>query len=254
MLFTSCVDKGGSLVSDSPVIWITGGGSGMGRASAIAAAESGWRVAVSGRRPDAVEATVAAVRDAGGEALAVPVDVTDPAALRDAHAAIEQSWGPVTGLVLAAGLNAPHRAWADQSADEFAAIVDTNLVSVARIVDLVLPGMRAAAAGNIVVVSSRSAWRFSPGAGVAYMSSKAALATLVASLNDQENGNGVKACHLCPGDVDTDFLALRPTVPDADQRSSMLSPDDIARAVRFVLDSPRHVRIDELVITPLGQN
>jgi NADP-dependent 3-hydroxy acid dehydrogenase YdfG len=85
------------------------------------------------------------------------------------------------------------------------------------------------------------------------MSSKAALGMVVASLNDQENGNGVKACHLCPGDVDTDFLALRPQVPDEGQRSEMLSPDDVARAVSFVLQSPRHVRIDELVITPLGQ-
>jgi NADP-dependent 3-hydroxy acid dehydrogenase YdfG len=241
-------------MSESPVLWITGGGSGMGRASAIAAAHSGWRVAVSGRRPAAVEATVAAVRDAGGQALAVPVDVTDATALNEAHRSIVETWGPVTGLVLAAGLNAPRRAWADQSIAEFAGIVDTNLTSVARVIDLVLPGMRVAKSGNVVVVSSRSAWRFSPGAGVAYMSSKSALSMLVASLNDQENGNGVKACHLCPGDVDTDFLELRPTVPDADQRGTMLSADDVARTVRFVLDSPHHVRIDELVVTPLGQN
>ncbi|MFF1879615.1 SDR family oxidoreductase [Leifsonia sp. NPDC058230] len=241
-------------MSESPVIWITGGGSGMGRASALAAADAGWRVAVSGRRQEAVEATAAAVRAAGGEALAMAVDVTDAEALREAHRSIVEAWGAVTGLVLAAGRNAPRRTWADQSTDEFAAIVDTNLTSVARAIELVLPGMRAAGTGNIVVVSSRSAWRFSPGAGVAYMSSKAALGMLVASLNDQENVNGVKACHLCPGDVDTDFLALRPTVPDADQRATMLTADDVARTVRFILDSPRHVRIDELVITPIGQS
>lgn len=241
-------------MSGSPVMWITGGGSGMGRASAIEAAGSGWRVAVSGRRRDALEATVQAVRDRGGEALAFPIDVTDPESLREAHREIVESWGPVTGLVLAAGSNAPHRAWADQSTEEFAAIVDTNLTSVARVIDIVLPGMRAAGSGNIVVVSSRSAWRFSPGAGVAYMSSKSALGMLVASLNDQENASGVKACHLCPGDVDTDFLALRPTVPDAQQRATMLSAEDVARTVRFVLDSPQHVRIDELVVTPIGQN
>jgi NADP-dependent 3-hydroxy acid dehydrogenase YdfG len=235
-------------------MWITGGGSGMGRASAIEAADSGWRVAVSGRRRDALETTVQAVHDRGGEALAFPIDVTDPESLREAHRGIVESWGPVTGLVLAAGSNAPHRTWGDQSTDEFAAIVDTNLTSVARVIDIVLPGMRAAGSGNIVVVSSRSAWRFSPGAGVAYMSSKSALGMLVASLNDQENSSGVKACHLCPGDVDTDFLALRPTVPDAGQRATMLSAEDVARTVRFVLDSPQHVRIDELVVTPIGQN
>lgn len=241
-------------MSESRVIWITGGGSGMGRATAVAAARAGWRVAVSGRRPDSVDASVAAVREAGGEAIGVPVDVTDGASLRTAHERIARELGPVTGVVLAAGLNAPNRAWSDQSIDDFAAIVDTNLTGVARVIDLVLPGMRKAGSGDIVVISSRSAWRFSPGAGVAYMSSKSALGTLVASLNDQENGAGIKACHLCPGDVDTDFLSLRPSVPDTAQRASMLTAEDVARSVSFVLDSPRHVRIDEMVITPLGQN
>ena len=225
----------------------------MGRAAAVAAAASGWKVAVSGRRPDAVAAAADDVRQQGAEALEVPVDVRDAGALREAHDRISGTWGPVNGLVVSAGLNAPRRSWSDQSMDEFADIVDTNLTGVARVVDLVLPGMRSAGEGNIVVVSSRSAWRFSPGAGAAYMSSKAALGMLVASLNDEEGVNGIKACHLCPGDVDSDFLDLRPNVPGDEQRASMLSPEDVARSVQFVLEGPRHVRIDELVITPVGQ-
>ncbi|NUP73936.1 MAG: SDR family NAD(P)-dependent oxidoreductase [Sinomonas sp.] len=225
----------------------------MGRASALAAAESGWKVALSGRRAEAVAAVAEAVREKGGEALEVPVDVREAAALREARRRIADEWGPVTGAVIAAGLNAPRRSWADQSLDEFASIVDTNLTSVARVVDVLLPDMRAAGQGDIVVVSSRSAWRFSPGAGTAYMSSKAGLGMLVASLNDEEGANGIKACHLCPGDVNTEFLALRPNDPGEEQRAEMLSAEDVARSVQFVLDSPRHVRIDELVITPIGQ-
>lgn len=235
------------------VLWVTGGGSGMGRAAALSAAGSGWRVAISGRRHEAVAAAADDVRQHGGEAIEVPVDVRDAHALRDAHDRIVAEWGPVTGCVVSAGLNAPRRSWSDQSMDEFADIIDTNLTGVARVVDLVLPGMRSAGGGDIVVISSRSAWRFSPGAGAAYMSSKAALGMLVASLNDEESAHGIKACHLCPGDVDSDFLGLRPNVPNADQRQGMLSPEDVARSVQFVLDSPRHVRIDELVITPVGQ-
>jgi len=240
-------------VSESGVLWVTGGGSGMGRASAVAAARAGWKVAITGRRAAAVQETADQIRSAGGSALEVPADARDAGSLRAAHERIVAERGPVTGLVLAAGLNTPRRNWNDQSIDEFAAIVDTNLTSVARTVDLVLPGMRSTGFGNIVVVSSRSGWTFSPGAGVAYMSSKTALGALVASLNDQEGRNGVKACHLCPGDVDTDFLDLRPQVPDAEQRSSMLTEHDIARTVMFVLDSPAHVRIDELAISPVGQ-
>ncbi|WP_231567648.1 SDR family oxidoreductase [Sinomonas humi] len=239
--------------ANARVLWVTGGGSGMGRAAAVAAAASGWKVAISGRRDDAVAAAADDVRQQGAEALEVPVDVRDGAALREAHERITQAWGPVTGLVVSAGLNAPRRSWSDQSMDEFSDIVETNLTGVARAVDLVLPGMRAAGGGSIVVISSRSAWRFSPGAGAAYMSSKAALGMLVASLNDEEGAGGIKACHLCPGDVDSDFLALRPNVPNGEQRAAMLSPEDVARSVQFVLESPRHVRVDELVITPVGQ-
>jgi NADP-dependent 3-hydroxy acid dehydrogenase YdfG len=240
-------------MADSKVLWVTGGGSGMGRASAIAAATDGWKVAVTGRRISAVQETAEQIRSAGGSVLEAPADVRDAGSLRSAHERILAEWGPVTGLVLSAGLNTPQRNWNDQSIDEFATIVDTNLTSVARAIDLVLPGMRGAGTGNIVVVSSRSGWRFSPGAGVAYMSSKTALGALVASLNDQEGRNGVRACHLCPGDVDTDFLGLRPEVPNADQRAAMLTETDIARSVMFVLDSPAHVRIDELAISPTAQ-
>jgi NADP-dependent 3-hydroxy acid dehydrogenase YdfG len=89
---------------------------------------------------------------------------------------------------------------------------------------------------------------------VAYSASKTALASLCQSLNAQEAASGVRACHLCPGDVDTDFLAQRPEVPGAEARTAMLTAQDVARAVQFVLDSPAHVRVDELVISPVSQH
>lgn len=234
------------------VLWVTGAGSGMGRASAVAAGRVGRRVALSGRREDALAETAQLVDEAGGEALVVPLEVTDAAAVARARQDVAQVWGRVDDLVLAAGLNSPHRAWADQTVSGFAEVVATNLTGVVTVVDAVLPDLRAAG-GQVVVVSSYSGWRFSPGAGVAYSSSKTALTAVCQTLNAQEAAHGVRACHLCPGDVDTDFLRLRPTVPDADARAVMLTPDDVARAVLFVLDSPAHVRIDELVISPVSQ-
>lgn len=232
------------------VLWVTGAGSGMGRAAAVAAAQRGWRVALSGRRAEPLEETARLVDDAGGEALVVPLDAGDPAAVRSGHTFIAERWGQVTDLVLAAGLNVPQRYWRDQRLDDFSAVVATNLTGVAAVVDAVLPDLRTHG-GVVVVVSSYSAWRFSPHAGVAYSASKTAVGALCASLNEQEAAHGVRACHLCPGDVDSDFLALRPHVPDATARARMLTPDDVARAVLFVLESPPHVRVDELVISPV---
>jgi NADP-dependent 3-hydroxy acid dehydrogenase YdfG len=238
--------------SDSRVVWVTGAGSGMGRASSVVAAAGGRRVALSGRRSDALEEVAREVEAAGGSAYVVPLDVTDVDAVAEAHRRIVGRWGAVSDLVLSAGLNTPRRSWAEQSIGEFQRIVATNLTAVTAVVDVALPDLRAAS-GTVVMISSISAWTFSPNAGVAYSASKTAVGALCRSLNAQEAGSGVRATHLCPGDVDTEFLDLRPQAPDAAAREVMLRPEDVARVVGFVLDSPPHVRIDELVISPTGQ-
>lgn len=228
--------------------WITGAGSGVGRATAVALGALGWRVVLSGRRADALAETARLARDAGGDPVELPLDVgaDDPAA------AAAVVGGRLDALVLAAGLNHPERAWADQGMAAFEAIVQTNLLGVVRAVDASLPALRSAS-GVVVVVSSIAGWRPSPGAGVAYSASKTALAPVVRTINDQEGASGVRATHLCPGDIDSDFLQQRPSVPDAAARAVMLSPADVADAALYAITAPSHVRIDELVLSPLSQ-
>ncbi len=230
-------------------IWVTGAGSGVGRAVAVSAARTGARVALSGRRAEPLAETAALVRAAGGEALELPADTTRDDQLRQAWDTL-QAWGSPTDLVLSAGLNHPQRYWRDQSMTDFRAIIETNLTAAALVVDLALPSLRAAGGGVVVFISSVSGWQFSPDAGVAYSASKTAVGSLAAHLNAQENRNGVRACSVCPGDIDSDFLDLRPVVPGEEARVSMLTPDDVARAVQFVLDCPPHVCVNELVVTP----
>ncbi|WP_375388324.1 SDR family oxidoreductase [uncultured Amnibacterium sp.] len=237
---------------DGHVLWVVGGGSGMGRAVALAAGATGRTVVVSGRRADRLREVATGVEEAGGAALVLPGDATDTAWASSAAATIVDRFGRLDEVVLAAGLNAPRRRWDDQSIADAAAIVDVNLLGVLRTADAALPALRQRG-GTVVVVSSYSAWAFNPTAGVAYSAAKAALAQVCRTLNVQEGEHGVRATHLCPGDVDTEFLARRPEVPDAAARAVMLTPDDVARSVLHVLDAPPHVRIDELVISPLSQ-
>ncbi|MDM7885962.1 SDR family NAD(P)-dependent oxidoreductase [Curtobacterium sp. RHCKG23] len=234
------------------VLWTTGGGSGMGAASALAAARDGWTVVLSGRRPDRLEQVADAVRAAGGNAAVLPLDVTDADAVVAARDRVLEHHGRIDGLVLAAGLNTPARRWADQSLADVRAVLDTNTTAVVTVVDAALPALRASG-GVVVVVSSYAGWSFQPGAGVAYSASKTALGSVVRTLNQQEAEHGVRATHLCPGDVATDFLDQRPEVPDAAARQRMLQPEDVGRTVAFVLGSPAHVRIDELVLSPVSQ-
>ena len=231
-------------------VWVTGAGSGVGRAVAVSAARAGARVVLTGRRPDALAATAALVAEAGGEALELPADTSREDQLHAAWDTLRSTWGEPTDLVLSAGLNHPRRYWRDQTMADFRAIVDTNLTAAAMAVDLALPGLRAAGGGVVVVVASVSGWQFSPDAGVAYSASKTAVGSLAAHLNAQENRHGVRACSVCPGDIDSDFLSLRPVVPGEGDRVAMLSPEDVARTVQFVLDSPPHVCVNELVVTP----
>lgn len=235
------------------VLWVTGGGSGMGAAAAHAAAASGWTVVLSGRRADRLHTVADAIRQAGGTADVLPLDASDQEAVVAAAATVASRHGRLDGLVLAAGLNAPERRWDDQSMERFRAVVDTNLTAVVSVVDAALPMLRASGSSVVVVVSSYAGWSFQPGAGVAYSASKTALGSVVRTLNQQEAPHGVRSTHLCPGDVATDFLDQRPQVPDAAARAVMLTPEDIGRTIGFVLDAPPHVRIDELVISPVSQ-
>ncbi|MCS6577530.1 MULTISPECIES: SDR family oxidoreductase [Curtobacterium] len=239
-------------MTDQRVLWVTGGGSGMGAAGAEAAARDGWTVVLSGRRADRLEQVAGAIRATGGTADVLPLDANDPAAVAAARDVVLERHGRLDGLLLAAGLNAPRRRWDDQSLTDFRAIVDTNLTAAVTVVDAALPALRSSG-GVVVVVSSYAGWSFQSGAGVAYSASKTALGSVVRSLNQQEAEHGVRATHLCPGDVATDFLDQRPEVPDAAARQRMLQPEDVGRTVAFVLGAPAHVRVDELVLSPVSQ-
>ncbi|MGO1568001.1 MAG: SDR family oxidoreductase [Brachybacterium sp.] len=238
--------------STGRTLWITGGGSGMGRATALAAAARGWNVAISGRRAEPLTTLAAEITAAGGTAFAVPLDVRDHAAITATARAVTDRFGRLDALVLAAGQNSPRRRWEDQTMAEFESILGTNLTAVAAVIDAALPALRERG-GTVIAISSYAGWTHQGGAGVAYSASKTAVSSLIRTLNQQEATHGVRACHLCPGDVATDFLQQRPEVPDAAARAVMLSPEDIARTVSFVLDSPPHVRIDELVVSPVSQ-
>ncbi|MDF2580575.1 MAG: short-chain dehydrogenase [Microbacterium sp.] len=135
------------------VAWITGAGSGMGRAAALALAPD-RRLALSGRRPDVLAQTARDVADAGGEAVVLPFDTTHAGAVTAARDELLSRWGRIDELVLAAGLNSPRRTWATQSVGEVEQVIGTNLHGVIQVIDAALPALRSSGSGCVVVVSS----------------------------------------------------------------------------------------------------
>ncbi len=232
------------------VAWVLGGGSGIGEGAALALAAAGARVVVSGRRESELAAVVEKASSAGAEVVAVPVDVSDAASVTTAHARIVAEIGEVGILVYSAGTNVTNRYWNDTTPEDFARVLDVNLTGAMRATHAVLPGMRSLADGLVILVSSWAGWRFAPGVGAGYSTSKTALGALAETINSQERLGGIRATHLCPGEVRTEILKTRPIVPTEEQQALMLTPEDLGDAVAYIAGLPARVCINELVITP----
>jgi len=109
------------------VALVTGGGSGIGRACALALAKAGFTTVVTGRRRESLEATVAAIAAAGGTALALPADITQPDAVRALFAAVTERFGRLDVLFNNAGVGAPGVPLEDLTYEQWRTVVDTNL-------------------------------------------------------------------------------------------------------------------------------
>jgi NADP-dependent 3-hydroxy acid dehydrogenase YdfG len=233
------------------VAWLTGAGSGIGRAGAQELAAAGASVIISGRTPEGVAESVALIKQAGGKAEAAVLDVADKEAVARAGADIIARHGRVDILVNSAGVNFPKRYWGETDAATFDQVIAINLNGATYCTLAVLPGMRACGAGTVINVASFAGWHFGYLTGPAYTASKAALMALTHSFNIEEGVHGLRATALCPGEVATPILKKRPVEPSAEEKARMLQEADLGATIRFIATLPAHVCINELVITPV---
>jgi NADP-dependent 3-hydroxy acid dehydrogenase YdfG len=232
------------------IAWVTGAGSGIGEAGALALAEAGATVILSGRGAAALDAVTARIAAAGGLAHAVALDVADPAAVSAAAAGILDRFGAVDILVNNAGVNSPKRFWKDLTPEGWDRVIAVNLNGVLYCTAAVLPPMRARRDGLVINISSWAGKFDTYMTGPAYGASKHAVVSMTASLNIEECINGIRACAICPGEVATPILANRPVPPSREEMDRMLRPEDLGRTIRFVAELPPHVCINEILISP----
>ncbi len=209
--------------------WITGASSGIGRAVALKLADQGWRVAVSARSVEKLEALAA---ERPGFIHAYPLDITDGQALRDAVQDIELSIGPIDLALFSAGGYVRESA-RGFDADKLAELFNLNVAGTGHALQAVMAPMIARRRGHVAVIASVAGYIGLPGGGI-YGATKSALITLCEALRPQLEREGVVLQVINPGFVDTPM-----TKTNDFPMPFLIREDEAAEAILKGLDSKR---------------
>jgi NADP-dependent 3-hydroxy acid dehydrogenase YdfG len=244
----------GMVLHRRKVVLVTGASSGIGRATALRLAADGHPVVLGARRTDRLDALVAEVEAAGGQALAVPLDVTDASsAHRFAEAALAR-FGRVDVLVANAGVM-PLSPLSAGLVHEWDRMIDVNVRGLLHSIAATLPTMLAQGTGHVVTIASVGAFEVSPTAAV-YCGTKYAARAITEGLR-QESPRSVRVTTVSPGVTESELAS---TITDGSAAAAMIAyraeaipADAIARAVAYAVSERPDVDVNEVVVRPVGQ-
>jgi 2-hydroxycyclohexanecarboxyl-CoA dehydrogenase len=220
---------------------VTGGGSGIGDATCHHLAARGHRVGVVDRDAESAVRVAKAVRDDGGEALALTADVTDRAAIDAAFDEVRAAYGSIEILVTSAGV-CPFTPFADITLDEWSHTIDVNLTGTFHCCQAALPDMTATGWGRIVMISSSSAQRGAVRAPH-YAAAKGGVVSLSRSLAMAYAAHGITVNNIPPSGIETPMqhagqaaghLPANDVMAQAVPLGHLGTPDDIASTVAFL--------------------
>jgi NADP-dependent 3-hydroxy acid dehydrogenase YdfG len=227
---------------EAKVALVTGASRGIGAAVARALAAEGVRLALASRSGD----------DLGLDgAVARPCDVRRPDDLEALAAEAAKRFGGIDILVANAGVGA-YGPFLDLPADQLEEMIDVNVKGTLYAVRAVLPHLLESDAADIVTLASEAGRRGLPLEAV-YCASKFAQVGFTRALDHELREQGVRCSNVCPGGVATDFAMGRGRTPDMPALAGMMSPEDVADVVLFVITRPRNHRILETAFRPVAE-
>jgi NADP-dependent 3-hydroxy acid dehydrogenase YdfG len=239
------------------VALVTGASSGIGEATAVALVEAGAAVAIGARRRDRLDDLAARLSDAGGKVVPLDLDVTDEASCRDAVARTRAELGGLDVLVNNAGVMLLGTI-VGADPEDWRRMLDTNVLGVMYPTHAAIDGMLEQGSGDIVNISSTAGRTARAGAGV-YNASKWAVNAFSESLRQEVTARGVRISLVEPGAVETE-LRSHITQPEAkaaalahSEGMRSLRPEDVARAIVYVVTQPPHVAVNEVLVRPTDQ-
>jgi len=225
-----------------PVFLITGASSGIGAATARAAARGGYRVVLAARSVEKLEA-LAEELGGGERALAVACDVTEWEQQQAMVAQALAAFGRLDVAFANAGFGA-RRGFLEESPEHWRAMVLTNVYGAALTLRATIPALRESR-GHLLLTGSVAGRRALPGS--LYSCTKWAITAMGEAARQELDGSGVRVTLIEPGMVDTPFFS-------AGAGDGALRPEDIAEAVLFAVSRPAHVDVNELLIRPTTQS
>jgi NADP-dependent 3-hydroxy acid dehydrogenase YdfG len=231
------------------VVWITGGGSGIGLAGGIELARAGAHVVISGRSAETLKKAEKELK-AAGSCETIALDVGEQNEVARAGAEITKRHGRIDVLINSAGINHPKRNFRNVSIDGWNQIVQINLSGMFYCVQAVLPGMRERKDGLIINVSSWAGRYASTLTGPGYNATKHAVVALTESINMEECMNGIRATSVLPGEVATPILEKRPVPPSQAERARMLQAEDLGKTILFIASLPARACVNEVIVSP----
>jgi 3-oxoacyl-[acyl-carrier protein] reductase len=224
------------------VALVTGASRGIGAAVCRSLANEGVRLGMASRSGD----------DLGIEdAVARPCDVRDPAAIRALADETAERFGGLDIVVANAGVGS-YGPFLDLPEDQLEEILDVNVKGTFNTLRAALPHLIASGEGDVVTVASEAGRRGLPFEAT-YCSSKFAQVGLTRALDHELRPQGVRCTNVCPGGVATDFAMGRGRTPDMPELAQMMTSEDVADAVLFVLTRPRNHRILEMAFRPVSE-
>ncbi|MBV9784711.1 MAG: SDR family NAD(P)-dependent oxidoreductase [Acidisphaera sp.] len=235
---------------ENKVAWVTGAGSGIGEAAALALAEEGASVVLTGRREAPLESVAERIRAKGGTAHVQAGDLMRGDTAGRIAAFIESTLGRCDILVNNAGLNIVERDWKRLTPQGAQEVIEGNLSSAFYCSVAVLPMMRAQQDGVLIHTASFAGRFVSPMSGPSYTAAKHGAVAMSHSLNMEECVNGIRSCAVCPGEVATPILDKRPQPVSAEDRAKMVQAEDVGDLIRYIACLPKHVCINEVLISP----
>ena len=229
------------------VVWITGAGSGIGQNAAITLSNLGMKVILSGRDEKKLEITS---NQCVNNTIIKSLDVSDNDKVESVSESIIKDFKKIDILINSAGTNVEYRDWDVINKSDWDNIFNTNVNGLFYCCKSTLPHMKKEKDGLIINISSWEGREVSLLSGVTYTSSKHAVNAMTETINMKYCNFGIRACALCPGEVSTPILDKRPKKLSEEQKNKMLQPDDLGETIAFLCQMPKHVCINELVISP----